>query len=188
MIIDYIGISDEAKKIKSYFKSLHRPMTPEKVCALHNRDINIDIELIPIETNLPLKEYKANYTYIKRQHIVLYSKKIKKNLEPILYHEIGHRVLHWRDSDYIFHIDSDSNRLETQYELEAEVFAAEMCLDDDIVLSCLFSRRLTFFQTARVCGVPNDTLYFKCRILQERGFTINLPITVTSDCLKGRDC
>ena len=66
-MIDYIGISDEARRIKAYFDGLGRIMTPEEVCKLtkKNSGINIDIELVPMETSLGTDVYKAN-TLISR--------------------------------------------------------------------------------------------------------------------------
>ena len=187
MIVDYIGISDEARRIKAYFKSINRTMTPERVCKLKTKELNIDIELIEMDLPLSTKEYKANYSYMKRQHIVQYNKRLGVYRDSALYHEVGHRVLHWRDAAFVFHIDSDTYGLKTIYEIEATVFSAEMSLDDDKVLACFFNRRLTFFQTARFFGVPDEILYFKCKILQARGHKIDIPITVSGDCMKGKD-
>ena len=185
-MIDYIGISDEARRIKAYFDGLGRIMTPEEVCKLtkKNSGINIDIELVPMETSLGTDVYKANYSYIKRQHIVQYNTRIKAYLDAILYHEIGHRVIHWRCADFVFHLDSDVFGVKTIFEVEANVFSAEMLLDDDKVLYYLFDCGYTFFQAARSLGVPDEILFFKCKILHARGYKINIPITVTGDFMK----
>lgn len=181
-MIDYIGISDEARRIKAYFRSIGQTMTPERVCKLKN----IDIELIEMDVDLDTDVYKANYSYIKRQHIVQFNRRLQAYRDAVIYHEVGHRVRHWRCSDFVFHIDSDVFGVKTVFEVEANVFSAEMLLDDDEVLDCLFSREMTFFQTAQNFGVPDEILYFKCKILQARGYEINIPITVTGDFMKGK--
>ena len=186
MKIDYIGISDEARRIKAYFMSIGQTMTPELVCKLHTKDIKIDIELVEMDVEVGTDVYKGNYSYIKRQHIVQYNKKLKVYRDAVIYHEIGHRVIHWQTAGFVFHLDSDIFGVKSSFEVEANVFSAEMLLDDEKVLYYLFDRGCTFFQTAQALGVPDETLYFKCKILQERGYNINLPITVTGDFMKGK--
>ncbi len=183
MIIDYIGISDKAKKIKDHFRCAGKTMTPEKVCALKS----ISIELIEMDIDISTEIYKANYTYLKRQHIVQYNKRINIYRNVVLYHEIGHRVLHWKLAGFTFHLDSDVCGVHSTYEVEANVFSAEMALDDEDVLDCLFDRSLTFFQAAKALCVPDEIFYYKCRILQERGYKISIPVTVTGDFMKGKD-
>lgn len=187
-MIDYIGIADEAIRIKAYFKALGRTMTPEAVCRLTKKKdgINIDIELIEMETDLGTDVYKGNYSYIKRQHIVQFNRRLGAYRDAVIYHEVGHRVLHWKSTDFVFHIDSDMYGVKTTFEVEANVFSAEMLLDDDRVLSCFFRKGYTFFQTAQALGVPDEILYFKCKILQARGHKINIPITVTGNFMKGK--
>lgn len=181
-MIDYIGISDEARRIRSYFRQPGQSMTPETVCKRKE----IDIELIGMDTALSTDVYKANYSYIKRQHIVQYNTKLTLYRDAVLYHEIGHRMLHWRCSDFVFHIDSDVFGVSTLFEAEANVFSAEMLLEDEKVLHFLFEREYTFFQTARALGVPDELLYFKCRILKARGHDIRLPISASGDFMRGK--
>lgn len=180
MIIDYIGISEEAKAIKEHFRSTGQKMTAEKVCEYKN------IVLIEMDTRLSTDQYKANYLYYKRQHIVQYNKKIRKHKDAVIYHEVGHKVLHWKDSGFNFHLDINVFNLRTVYEVEANVFSAEMLLDDEDVLDCLFNREMTFFDAARSFAVPDEILYFKCKILQARGYEINIPISAAGNFMKGK--
>ncbi len=188
MFIDYIGISDKAKVIKGYFRSQGVRMTPESVCKLHRKHdpIHMNICLCEYQADISTEVFKGCYVYKKKQHVILYNRQLGDCRDVVLYHEIGHRLLHWRIPDFLFHMDQDLRNVQTCYEVEANVFAAEMLLDDSDVLEALFDQELTFFEAARALGVPDEILCYKCRILQARGYDINIPISAAGDFMKGK--
>lgn len=128
---------------------------------------------------------KGFYLYQSRKHIIA----INRDLPPvllrtILVHEIGHSVLH-RDVVKIraFHDFSlyDSSSV---YEYEANLFAAEYLLNDDMVIEKL-SEDSFFFGAARELHVPPELLDFKFRILKRKGLmNLESPILSQSNFLK----
>ena len=102
----------------------------------------------------------------------------------ILAHELGHAVLH-RSSVGIrgfhdFQLFDETSHLE----YEANIFAAELLLDDSDVLEVL-NDDTSFFGAALMLYVPVELLDFKWRVLKRNGYKIgDSPITVCGDFLK----
>ncbi len=102
----------------------------------------------------------------------------------ILAHELGHAVLH---SDRVktrafhdFSLYDKSSRLE----YEANLFAAELLLDDEEVAR-LLNEDDFFFSAAKRLRVPAELLDFKFRIMKHKGYAVESPILSRSDFLKG---
>lgn len=100
----------------------------------------------------------------------------------ILAHELGHAALHRKNEIHAFHdlaVFDQSSILEK----EANLFAAELLLDDKDVIQRL-SDGLTFFQTATDLDVPMEILDFKFRVMKWKGYDLKeSPITATSKFL-----
>ena len=102
----------------------------------------------------------------------------------ILAHEVGHAVLH-RNMTGIkaFHDFALFNET-SQYEYEANIFAAEYLMDDDDVLG-LLNEDMSFFEAASMLCVPAELLDFKFRILKRKGYkVIDPPLIANGDFLK----
>ena len=67
-------------------------------------------------------------------------------------------------------------------ERDANLFAAELLLDDDEVLSCLNEH--TFFETAAELNVPAALLDYKFYIMQKKGFALSDLSLARADFLK----
>lgn len=101
----------------------------------------------------------------------------------IIFHELGHAVLHHKSGLHAFH-DVGLFDGSSRYERDANLFAAEYLLDDDDVLRTL-DGRADFFSSAAELLVPPELLDFKFRIMEWKGYRIaEPPITARSDFLK----
>jgi len=121
----------------------------------------------------------------RRQVIVINSDLDEQFQRIILIHELGHAVLHRKVPGVkSFHDFSLFNEA-SFYESEANIFAAEFLLEDQVVLSLLQSG-VSFFAAAGTMGVPAELLDFKLRILQRRGYPEVEPLLhARGDFLKG---
>ena len=72
--------------------------------------------------------------------------------------------------------------LPTEY--EANLFAAELLIDDDELLELLNDENISFFGVAGELYVPADLLDFKFRVLKHKGYRINAPYIANSNFLK----
>lgn len=87
----------------------------------------------------------------------------------VLYHELGHNVLHIDDMPEIGFSDSDlfhksSNRME----YEANLFAAELSLDDDEVLDMCVSNN-DIYQIAKALDSDINLVALKVDLLRKKG-------------------
>lgn len=100
-------------------------------------------------------------------------------------HELGHAVLHWKDSsqytDYgVFNDISGKER-------EANLFAAELLLgDSDNLYEEMRDSELTVFQIAAMHNVPYELLAYKLEIMEEQGYEVpELPYEPDARFLSG---
>ena len=101
----------------------------------------------------------------------------------IVAHELGHAVLHKNSGILAFHeatlFDNSS-----QYEKEANLFAAEFLLSDDRVMNALNADN-TFFSAAASLYVPMELLDFKFRVMKWKGYKlVEAPISARSNFLR----
>jgi len=104
----------------------------------------------------------------------------------IVAHELGHAVLHRTSSVQAFHeivMFDNSNMMEK----EANLFAAELLLEDSEVLDAL-NQDLTFFSAASQLRVPMEMLDFKFRLLKWKGYKIiESPIQARSTFMRNME-
>ena len=127
---------------------------------------------------------KGFFVMYRRIKYIVINGDLPKQLQRIvLAHEIAHCILHADQAkNAAFHDITLFDTIDHK-EYEANVFAAELLLSDEDVLSVL-NEDLFFFQAASVLSVPYELLDFKFRILKRRGFKVNSPITSQGDYLK----
>ena len=138
---------------------------PAEICDAYH----IQIRLRDLQRRL-----KAYYFYIDRIHKIVMDENITDSFRDILLaHELGHFALHkdiammkgFQEQEVLEKRDSEP--LET----EANLFAAELLLPDDDVLTCLEDH--TFFETAAILRVPAALLDFKYLLLRKKGYSLN---------------
>ena len=129
------------------------------------------------------KKLKGFFYYQSRQKNIVIDSNVNEVLERILIaHELGHAILHTKiammrgfQEMEVF----DGSSLE---EDEANFFAAELLLDDKVVLECLSEH--SFFETAKMLYVPAALLDYKFSLLHEKGQLVNQMYIRKSDFLK----
>lgn len=101
----------------------------------------------------------------------------------VIAHELGHAVLHYKPGIQMFRdmVLFDETAVT---ELEANLFAAEILLEDEEVIGSLRGGR-SFFETAAILNVPAELLDFKLRAMRMKGYVLETaPITADSRFLK----
>ncbi len=97
---------------------------------------------------------------------------LPENIQRVIVaHELCHALKHCSDRVTSF---SDSALFDetSEMEKEANIFAAELLIDDNDILS-LCDENVGFFELASQLLVPAELLEFKFRIMKQRG--INIP-------------
>ena len=104
----------------------------------------------------------------------------------IVAHELGHATLHRTSNVQAFHevVMFDSSSIK---EKEANLFAAELLLEDGEVLDAL-NQDVTFFSAAAQLRVPMEMLDFKFRLLKWKGYKmLESPIQVNSNFMRNME-
>ena len=70
-------------------------------------------------------------------------------------------------------------------EYEANLFAAELLIDDNEHLDLLNDNEKSFFGVAKELYIPAELLDFKFRMLKNKGYHLKAPYIAQADFLKG---
>lgn len=131
------------------------------------------------------KDCKGFYLYHSRKQVIVLNDDLPCEIQRIiLAHELGHSILHRKASGLQSFHDFVLFDETTLYEYEANIFAADLLLEDSRVLS-LLNDDLSFFQAASQLSVPPELLDFKFRILKRKGYqVVDPPFVSPSNFLK----
>lgn len=145
----------------------------------------IDASGVNLMLKSGLGKIKGFYYVVFRERYVVVNADLDEQEQTIVAaHELGHDRLHrrWAASaplrDTSLYIETDR----TEY--EANVFAAELLIDDDDVVSCL-EETDDFFGMCSLLGYPPAFVAFKLREMTRRGYGMRLPVLPDSRFLKG---
>ena len=129
------------------------------------------------------KACKGFFLYQSRMSLITVNSELDEDRQRIiLAHELGHAVLH-RNISASFH-DFSFFDDRSMLEYEANLFAAELLIDDEELLSIL-EEGYDFFSAARNLRIPAEMLDFKLKILKNKGYQFQSPIHAKSNFLKG---
>ena len=103
-----------------------------------------------ILVNYPLKGVRGFYQYFQRNNIIYLDEKLSDSERRfVLSHELGHMMLH-KKSNAIF-MDTRTQFNTSKYEQEANLFAMELLLPDQIITDYV-ADGLTIDQISRITG------------------------------------
>lgn len=149
---------------------------PQEIC----RYMQIYIHYIDLQQKL-----KGYYFYQSRIHNIIIDTNVIDTFKNVLLaHELGHYRLHQEIAMMkgFQEIDVLQDKKDNPTEYEANLFAAELLLEDDVVLELL--QEHTFFETASILQVPAALLDFKFALLQAKGYSLNMQHYSKSNFLK----
>ena len=153
---------------------------PEKLC----RTMGIILLEEPMGT---LSDVSCKGFYLiqsNKQAIVVNNDLPEVLRRVVIAHELGHAVLHKKAAGvYTFHDFIMFDNV-SKFEYEANLFAAELLIQDEAILA-LLDDDISFFTAASRLFVPPELLDFKFRLLKCKGYKINdPPFTAKSNFLK----
>ena len=168
----------------------------EAVTSLKNKHIEKDpfrlcnemgILLIPQSLGTDEDAIKGYYLESNRIKSITVNADLPVVIQKIIVaHELGHAVLHGKSIIREFHqvalFDESSEK-----EKDANLFAAELLMDDQDVFETL-NDDTTFFTAAARLNVPVELLDFKFRVMKWKGYKmIEPPIMAQSNFLRGME-
>lgn len=153
-------ISNEVKQIIAKYGTNN----PTELCRI----LNYFIEFSDNMSN----DFKAVYTIILDRKYIIINDRINRFFIPVLLaHELGHGILKHELACYHDITVAYSPWIDKK-EYEANLFAAELLLDDIYVWSELHQGR-TYMSIAKELNVPVALMEFKLKLLKDKGFFMN---------------
>jgi Zn-dependent peptidase ImmA (M78 family) len=143
---------------------------------------SLNIAVRYIDLGYELKAYYVCQSRIK--NIVLNNKVNERALRLLAAHELGHAILHKEIAALKGFQEIELFDVASRTEYEANIFAAELLIDDDEVLGLLNDPDSSFFGVASTLGVPAALLDFKFRLLKSKGYRIEPIYLANADFLK----
>jgi len=99
-------------------------------------------------------------------------------------HELGHDRLHKEIAMSVGFQELEIFEMARSTEYEANLFTAELLIDDNELLKLLNDNDKSFFGVAKELCIPAPLLDFKFRALKHKGYRIEAPYIANGDFLK----
>ncbi|MDR0491514.1 MAG: ImmA/IrrE family metallo-endopeptidase [Oscillospiraceae bacterium] len=167
----------------------HISRTVDKICRKYRtRDpyelcdaLGVRVRLKDLGTAI-----KAYYFYQSRIRSIVLNCRVSETIRNILVaHELGHDRLHKEIAMLKGFQEIELFDIARPAEYEANVFAAELLIDDNELLKLLNDDNMSFFDVARELYIPAALLDFKFRVLKHKGYRIEAPYIANGDFLRG---
>ena len=128
---------------------------------------------------------KGFYLTQSRQQAVTVNSDMEMPLQRVvLAHELGHAALHRKAAGVCGFQELRMFDETSQMEYEANLFAAELLMEDEDVLA-LMQGDMSFFGTAAALEVPPELLDYKFRVMLRKGYKlVSPPLGARSDFWK----
>lgn len=121
----------------------------------------------------PFTSLKGMYYIVDRCAFITLNDSLDETMEKVvLCHEIGHHLLHRHLASKAFQEFSFYD-MSSKPEMEANIFAANMLIDDD-ELDSLAREGYPSSQIARMLYVPHPMLLIKMQDMNHRGYNYNI--------------
>ena len=154
----------------------HATHDPYELCDA----LGIRIRLKDLGTDI-----KAYYFCQSRIRNIILNTRVSDVVRRILVaHELGHDRLHKEIAMLKGFQEVELFDMAVPAEYEANIFAAEVLIEDDELLELLNDKDKSFFGVARELYVPAALLDFKFRVLKHKGYRIDAPFIAHGGFLK----
>ena len=126
---------------------------------------------------------KGMYYIVERCAFITLNEELDEVMQKIvLLHEIGHHILHRHLASTTFQ-EFCLYDMTSKPEMEANIFAANITLDDDDIISLARDEGYTAEQIARALYVPYPLLLIKMKDMNTRGYNFRIPYIPRADFL-----
>lgn len=137
----------DIKQLVNYYVKKFNTRNPYKLAKFLNVEIQVGA----------LGNQAGCYMFLKNHKCVFLNEDLEENeMKLVMAHELGHAVMHRKENCYF--IRNKTLMLTSKIELEANTFAAELLISDELILS---HPDMTADQIARIAGYGKEIMKFK---------------------------
>lgn len=134
---------------------------------------------------MELKTLNGFFFYQSRIRTVVLNAELSETVAKILCaHELGHACLHSNMLLNMRTINDEPFNSKNSAEYEANIFASELLIPDESIKELLNSEGESFYSLAMELCVPPELIDIKLRVMQAKGYEIDVPYLAQSDFLK----
>ena len=163
-------------KIENTVKKLikrYKTNNPYKLCE------QIGIEVVHAD----IGSLKGMYTCIKRNRFIVINENLDDNIKKIVCaHELAHDQLHRGISSSSWMKDYDLTIVNSKYEYEANMFAAELLVQEDELIA-LIKESKTLNEISKILYIDPNLISMKVKRLVDKGYCL-IPQDYNSKFLK----
>ena len=142
---------------------------------------------IPVRTSDSLKSVCGAYVEVLGNRFIVLSSALSSSQEKlILAHELGHLILH-RELAKSGLLEFGFFDLQTEAEYEANVFAAHLLIDDELIREFAVVRQYSLQEIADALDLNYNLVLIKLQELNKMGGGFVLPVIADTKFLK-REC
>lgn len=139
----------DIKKIVNSLVKKHKTRNPFEIIR------GMNVILVPV----PLKGVRGFYQYFQRNNIIYIDDSLSEHEQlHVCAHELGHMLLH-KKANALF-MDTYTGFNTTKYEKEADLFAMELLVSDEIFLEY---QEFTAGQIARALGYDEELIKLRLK-------------------------
>lgn len=140
----------------------------------------LDIDLI---FSSDFQDLKGMYLFIFDMPRILINNNLPEpQQKTVCAHELGHDRLHRAEAQNHGMVDNGLINMTTKLEREANLFAAQLLLNEAEILELMAEDR-DIFEIASIMDTESDLLLIKLQIMNKNGHNFNLPYSPHSDFL-----
>lgn len=138
---------------------------------------------VPIKYNYDFTKLKAFYYVLFGQpYVVINGNLDRYQMRTVAAHELGHHILHAELAQDSPLKEMGFYNIKSGPEYEANVFAANLLINDE-ELNSLLSEESDFFRICAILEVAPELLAFKMKSYVGKGMKYNIPVLCDSDFL-----
>lgn len=142
----------DIKRIVAYYQKKFETSDPFKIA----KSLGIEILIGNIGSRY------GCYMYLKRSKCIW----LNENLEPremlfVMAHELGHAIMHPKQNCYF--IKHKTFLLNSKVEIEANAFASELLIPDDIIIEYIQNQQYSIEQFSRLLGYEKELIELRLK-------------------------
>lgn len=143
----------DIKRLIAYYTKKFNTRSPFEIADF----LNIEVQIGPLGSRC------GCYMFLKKHRCIFLNEDLPEHeMELVMAHELGHAIMHRKENCYF--IRNKTLLLNSKYEIEANTFAAELLIPDEVILE---NWNYTTEQLSRLLGYEQALIELRLKTYRE---------------------